>query len=350
MPIDPSHQRFRLTPRLLAAASVLLAAALPARADVVSVSDMLRGFRSTPAQCAAMPAAVWVKSSGHEFCIRYYLSTAGGEGARPVVFLQGDRLGRLNLRTGEFSPGPRDRDLNLGDFQRIADILSRQNRTTAIYLARPGLDGSSGDHRIRHTVLELNAVNGALDAIKQRHNFDGFHLIGQSGGSKLIGGMLALRTDVGCAAIGAGRLASRRPSRRSSDPATDYYDVADAIPTIAKRSTARILVVTDPEDTKVPERHQTAFVEMLRKAGGRAEQFLVRAADENRHGVTGYARLALTGCIRGAATEEIAARLQKAVERQLAAKAAGEPNGRAPSASDHSCSSRVQVTPPVVTQ
>lgn len=353
MPIGPSNQCSRLMPRLLAAASMLLAAALPGRAEIVPVADMLRGIAANPERCAATSMTVWLKVSGREFCIRYYLSAAGGDGARPVVFLQGDRLGRLNLRTGEFTLGPRDRDLDTGDFQRVADYLSRQNRTSAIYLARPGVDGSSGDHRIRHTSLELQIANAALDAIKARHRYEGFHLIGQSGGSKLVGGMLALRSDIGCAALGAGRLAALRAARRSSDPASDYFDVAASIPAIAARKEVRILIVTDPEDTKVPERHQTAFVDMLRRAGGRAEQFMVRATDDTRHGVTVYTRLALTGCIRGATTEEIAVRLQQAVERRMAAKSAGGSGGptedRAPSAAPPATNARAQAVPPAQT-
>ncbi|MBM3528306.1 MAG: hypothetical protein FJX62_09445 [Alphaproteobacteria bacterium] len=353
MPIGPSNQRSRLRPRLLAAAFVLLAAALPVRAEIVPVADMLRGIAANPDRCSVTPMAVWLKVSGREFCIRYYLSAAGGDGTRPVVFLQGDRLGRLNLRTGEFTLGPRDRDLDTGDFQRAADHLSRQNRTSAIYLARPGVDGSSGDHRIRHTSLELQIANAALDAIKARHRYEGFHLIGQSGGSKLAGGLVALRSDIGCAALGAGRLAALRAARRSADPAADYFDVAASIPAIAARSTARILVVTDPEDSKVPERHQTAFVEMLRRAGGRAEQFMVRATDDARHGVTSYTRLAMAGCIRGATTEDIAARLKQAVDRRLAAKANAAPSsqtdGRAASAAVPTPDARAQAVPPAAT-
>ena len=122
---------------------------------------------------------------GREFCIRYYLSTAGGGGSRLVVFLQGDRLGRLNPQTGEFAPTSREQDLDTRSSMRTADLMSRQYKTTAIYLARAGIDGSSGDHRIRGTTLELNVTNMALDAIKQRHGFAGFHLIGQSGGRSL---------------------------------------------------------------------------------------------------------------------------------------------------------------------
>ena len=237
---------FRSISGALTAAVLLLGAAIPARAHMIPVADLIRGITVTQAQCAALPQAVWVNVTGREFCIRYYLSTAGGEGTRPAVFLQGDRLGKLNLKTGEYTSSGRDKDLDTDDFVRAAEALSRQTKGPAIYLARPGLDGSSGDHRIRHTVLELNVTNAALDAIKKRHGFDGLHLIGQSGGAMLVGGMLALRSDIGCAVIGSGRLASERPPRRSPDPGADYYNVADAVSAIAQKRSTRILLVTDP--------------------------------------------------------------------------------------------------------
>jgi hypothetical protein len=308
----------------LTAAALLLAAALPARAHILPVADLIRGIAMTPAQCAALPQAVWLNVMGREFCIRYYLSTAGGEGTRPAVFLQGDRLGKLNLRTGEYTSSGRDKDLDTDDFVRAAEALSRQTKGPAIYLARPGLDGSSGDHRIRHSVLELNVTNAALDAIKKRHRFDGFHLIGQSGGSMLVGGMLALRSDIGCAVLGSGRLASERPPRRSPDPRSDYYNVADSVAAIAQKRATRILLLTDPQDRKVPEATQTGFVQMLRQAGGQADQILVEATDENRHGVVAYSRTTAAGCIRGASTQEIARELYVQVQNRVAAKAAAD--------------------------
>jgi hypothetical protein len=307
--------------RLLAATAWVLAAALPARAHVVPVADMLHGIRMTQAQCDAIPMTVWLKVMGRDFCMRYYLSTAGGAGSRPVVFLQGDRLGRFNRKTDTFSPGPHDKDINTDDFVRFADGLSKQTKTTAIYLGRVGVEGSSGNHRIRHSVLELNVTNAALDAIKQRHRFDGFHLIGQSGGSTLIGGMLALRPDIGCAVLGSGRLSFDRPQRRSGDPGVDVFNVADGIATIAQKRATRILVVTDPSDRKVPERIQSAFVRKLQQAGGQAEQFMVQAIDDDHHGVVAYARNAATGCLRGASTQDIAQHIQRLVEKRVAAKA-----------------------------
>jgi hypothetical protein len=311
-------------------AAVLQAAALagviafPAQAHIVPVADMLRGISMTPAQCGATPQTVWINVHGREFCIRYYLSTAGGEGSRPVVFLQGDRLGKLNLRTGEFALTSRDKDLDTENFVRTADSMSKQYKTAAIYLARAGLDGSSGNHRIRHTVLELNVTNTALDAIKQRYRFDGFHLIGQSGGSKLVGGMLALRTDIGCAVLGAGSLHRAGPKRPASDMSNDYFNVSDAVAAIAQKRATRIMLVTDPEDRKVPEPTQTGFVHSLRNAGGQVEQFMVQATDEHRHAVSGYARAAAAGCLRNDNTETIAEHMQRLVERRLAAKAIAE--------------------------
>ena len=97
-----SKSRFRPFSWLLAATAWVLAAALPAQAHIVPVADMLRGIRMTQAQCAAIPMTVWLKVMGRDFCIRYYLSTAGGEGSRPVVFLQGDRFGRFDRKTNSF--------------------------------------------------------------------------------------------------------------------------------------------------------------------------------------------------------------------------------------------------------
>jgi hypothetical protein len=310
--------------RRLGAAATFVAAALlsftgSARADIVPLADQLRGIVLSREQCDALPRAVFVAVAGREFCIQYYLSAAGGAGKGPLVFLQGDRLGRLNGQTGEFSPGPRDRDLDTKDFNKIATLLSQQAGVPAIYLARPGLDGSSGNHRIRHTSLELNVVNAALDAIKRRHGFIGFHLLGQSGGSTLIGGLIGLRSDVGCAVIGSGVLSYPR-TRRSSDPAADYFDASDAVATIAQKQGLRILLVTDPADRKVPERVQTDFAQRLRLAGGQVDQFLVQATDDDRHGVLSYSRTVMNNCLRSVSTEEIGTRLARQVATSLAAK------------------------------
>src|SRR5438128_2699325 len=121
MPILMVFQGPALMVRLagLVVAGTVLAAA-PGRAEVVPVADMARGIRMTSAQCTAIPSAVWVSALGRTFCMRYFLSTAGGEGLRPAVFLQGDRLGRLDLRTGVWTLPADARDINTDDLVRFA--------------------------------------------------------------------------------------------------------------------------------------------------------------------------------------------------------------------------------------
>ena len=80
--------------RLLSAlglAGALLAAS-GASAEVFKKEDLMRGTTITHAQCDATAQTLWLNVDGRDFCVRYYLSTAGGEGQRPIVFLQGDQL------------------------------------------------------------------------------------------------------------------------------------------------------------------------------------------------------------------------------------------------------------------
>ena len=68
-----------------------------AEAEIFPVRQLAHGLNITPAQCAALPLAVWVTAGNRNFCIRYYVSTVGGEGDMPIVWLSGDKLGARAL-------------------------------------------------------------------------------------------------------------------------------------------------------------------------------------------------------------------------------------------------------------
>ena len=225
MPIPQAARRPTRMRRVWPALALLglLGAATGAAADVIKKEDMLRGVTITRPQCAAIEQAVWVSVSGHDFCVRYYLSTAGGEGTRPVVFIQGDYFGRLDPKTWSWVDPSDARDINTDDLVRMADGFSKLAKTTAIYLGRIGVEGTSGNHTARKTVLELRMMNAALDAIKQRYGFEGFHLAGQSGGSKLVGGLVEQRHDIACAVAGSGPLATPGGGPKPSDPGRSFF-------------------------------------------------------------------------------------------------------------------------------
>src|SRR5262249_13875801 len=115
-----------------------------ARAEIIPVTDMLRGIVISQAQCAALEEAVWITSMGQDFCMRSYVSIAGGLGSRPVVFLQGDQFGVLNLKTNTFSPPPTTKDTDTDRLIKVANWFSKTAKMRSIYLARIGVDGSSG--------------------------------------------------------------------------------------------------------------------------------------------------------------------------------------------------------------
>jgi len=304
----------------LATIVLTLLTAVSTRADIITMTDIAHGIVMTQAQCAAIPQAVWINALGRNLCMRYYLSSAGGEGSRPVVFLQGDLGFNVDPKTGAWSVPPGLKDTNTDDLVKYADQMSAKQKTTAIYLARMGRDGSSGWHKQRHTMLEVQATNIALEAIKQRYKFEGFHVYGHSGGGLLVAGLLTLRSDIGCAVPADGPLAPG-PISKAPDPALQYFDSSAHVAAIAKNRSARILVITDPQDAVVKIQNQTPFVDKLRKAGGQADQFLVEATDDEHHLTTPQAEQVMVDCFRGAGQDEIAADLAKFEAGLLAAKA-----------------------------
>jgi hypothetical protein len=290
-----------------------LLAANGAAAEIFKKADLLRGITITHAQCEANSQTLWLNLHGRDFCVRYYLSTAGGEGPRPVVFLQGDQLGKLNRKTWTWSNASEAKDIDTDDIMRIADNFSKMTKTTAIYLARIGVDGTSGNHMSRHTVLELELINGALDAIKQRHGFEGFHLAGQSGGSTITGGLIGQRRDIACAVLGSGRL--ELAEIKSTDPGRTYFDPTQNISQLARNRSMRLFLVTDKMDKRVPVAQQSGFVDRLGRAGRKIPQFFVEATDDNHHDVLVYTELVMAGCVLDRPDDQIARAVSTIVKR-----------------------------------
>jgi hypothetical protein len=315
---NPSKARRSAGLRHVGAAIALagaLTAAAGARTDVIKKEDMLHGVTITRQQCAAIEQAVWVNVAGRDFCVRYYVSTAGGEGARPLVFLQGDYFGKLDPKTWTWVDPSDARDIDTDDLTRMADGFSKMAKTTAIYLGRIGVEGTSGNHTSRKTLLELRLMNAALDAIKQRYGFEGFHLVGQSGGSKLVAGLIEMRHDIGCAVSGSGPLATPGGGPKGGDPARTFFDVTQNIPQLAQNRALRVLLVTDPADKRVPIAMQAAFADKMRQAGRQVPEFMVEATDEEHHGVVAYSELVAAGCVLGKSDQDIARAVNTIVRR-----------------------------------
>jgi dienelactone hydrolase len=320
-----------LTTAALTMAAVAVTAT-GASAEIIKKDDMLRGITTTRERCDAIAQTLWLNVDKQDFCVRYYLSAAGGEGTRPVVFLTGDHFTTVSTKTWQWIPISKDKnagvtydptnpaqhgDVNTDDLTRTADAFSKMAKTTAIYLARLGIDGTSGNHVFRKTQLELHLMNAALDAIKQRHGFEGFHLAGQSGGSTLVTALAATRRDIACAVSGSGRL-GKSYDISSKDPARTLVNPLEFIPSIAQNRSVRFFMVTDSADRSVPATQQTPFAERMRRAGRGIPQYFVAATDDYHHGVVGYTELVTGGCVLGKSDADIAAAVCTLVKRNAA--------------------------------
>ena len=199
MPTKATMYR-RLSPLLMALMLVLPSVG---RAEIIKFEDMRRGTTVTEVECSNRPNTVWVSAYGRGICMRYYFSDAGGGGPEGTIFLNGDKPGAMPSQIAK----PQDeKDTDTDALDRHARNISRLMGQPAVYLARMGLDGSSGHHAQRRTMLELQVTNAAIEFIKRRHGFARLNMYGQSGGASLIGSLLAMRDDLNCVVPGSGRL------------------------------------------------------------------------------------------------------------------------------------------------
>jgi pimeloyl-ACP methyl ester carboxylesterase len=194
------------------------------------------------------------------------------------------------------------------DLVTIAEVTSKLAKTTAIYLARLGVDGTSGNHVFRGTQLELDLANAALDALKQKYGFEGFHFAGQSGGSKLAAALAVVRRDVGCAVLGSGRFDAPEVPK-SKEPSHNYFDTTEHVAQLAQNHALRLYLVTDKADKRVPSAHQSGFADKLRRAGRAVPQYFVETTDELHHGTFQFTELVAAGCVLDRPEDEIAAAL-----------------------------------------
>jgi dienelactone hydrolase len=275
--------------------------------------ELLAGKKMTEAECGAIPTAVWVSADGESICFRYYLSTAGGEGKEPIVFLSDDLL----LINGRREARPAEHYLKLTpvSVQNGTANWSRNLRAPYLMLARPGTYGSSGDHSKRRTPQDIALVSAALDAIKARHGYTRLHVVGYGEGGHTAAALLPRRSDLGCVILASGLLAvrSRLVELGRQDDVTGNKNPVDPIALIggiSKRADLRIFVLTDPDDIVISARSQTAYVKALAAAGLPVQQIFAGAPDAGSHGLSREGREVAAACAKGVATEAIVTKFE----------------------------------------
>jgi len=276
------------------------------------------GSFSSKEHCATVPNGLWVhpeeEKSGE--CIRYYSAGAKPGASRELVlFFSGDDLNR------DRSLGSTESYARLTPNRMQADVerTGKGFGMAFVWVARPGVRGSSGDQLLKTRFREMRPMNGAVSRLKEIYGVETFHAYGQSGGGAVLEALLNMRTDIGCAAISSGNidvdkwLSEQSGDRRGS--ATDWYNPKTYINANTLR--ARIVVLSDPRDKAVSFGSQRSYARALEAAGARSVHVVAAGPAPLYHSLQGQGVRALQRCLKGASLEAIRAELDQPEMRAL---------------------------------
>lgn len=256
--------------------------------------------------CELKPYRVFVSTPLGTECIAYYPTSRLRGAEHAVFYLDGDV-------PSDMAADKRLMDRFLTTSMLRLEVHSADYNLPYIYVGRPGVFGSSGNHGKSKHLREFKVLEAAIDAIKARHGLKTISLAGQSGGSSAIAALLTFgRTDVLCAVPASGSYAvferldrliakaGRRPVHRMSpEEWADYYDIMRHLDGIANDRRRRIVVVGDPEDAITPFDLQKRFADTLAQLGHSSLLVIGAAHDRDHHGL-GHLAMAIAGaCVKG---------------------------------------------------
>ena len=270
-----------------------------------------RGVSINEAGCKNIVTALWVNVQGRGYCVRYWMSAAGGKKDEALIYIHGD-IGSVENGKPKLVDGVQR--VTAGQLRRDALRWSRTFRGPYLAIGRVGAYGSSGNHRDRKSLLEVRVVMAALDALKQEHNIKRFHLIGQSGGGHTVAALVQRRTDIGCAVMASGAISVKSLVRDLGKPITPtikaLYDPIDSVGSMEQQPGRRMIVLSDPADRIVSFRSQQEFVERVKQKGLPILQVTAAAGDKNFHGLSTQGKNIAMDCARGVDDKTLVARYQ----------------------------------------
>ena len=286
-----------------ALALALLATTAAAGKTIYKPKPVMAAEAQSKDLCESVPDRVFVDTKLGSECIAYYVTKGFETRAEAVLYFPGDA-----------PPLARERDFtvfmfkNLGSMRRMLQLWSGRMRVRYVYVARPGLQGSSGDHSARNDPKETYVMSAAAAAIKQRLALERIAVVGQSRGSTLAASMLALNEiDVTCAVLGSGalelvdleyaRAQKENNAVTRAQLAKALFDPAGHIGAIVQNPARRVFVLGDPADTRTPLAQQVQFAEAMKSAGHHAVAVEVDATSDEHHGVSKWSLPAGGACI-----------------------------------------------------
>ena len=275
-----------------------------------ALDTIRRGVAFTEEACRG-PHRLSAKVDGRPFCIRYFLSNAGGTTKdAALVFFDGD-IGAV--RNGAPVLNEAAARVTAGGIGRNARVWSRLYGGAYVVIGRIGTLGTSGHHvRDRRTLTEARVAAVALDRLKELHGFRRFHLVGQSGGGHTVATLAQTRTDVGCAVITSGVVAVKSFTRDRGAPANfmlrGKYDPIDFVDQMRHQPGRRLILLSDPQDKVVSFRSQSEFVARVRSQALPILHITASAGDKDFHSLAAAGHRVAIDCAGEARDDALVAR------------------------------------------
>lgn len=304
------------------------------RVEFTSVADepfsemaVKRGVKATYADCQTVRNGVWVVVGKESECLRYWYGGFDNDKAPQALFYFTEDIlvneppqpKGVEVDPSKFSvPGYYTRTTPSA-MQRRVDAVAKSRGVPYVILGRPGLYGSSGDHRQRRRALESQLISAAMDQIKKRHDIARIGIAGQSGGGHVVASLLTLRSDIACA-VAASEPASpklRWTMRGQSRDMTGYKDSFEPTEHIRASSATpglRAFVLGDPQDANVPWQSQLVLATKLKEHGMAVQVLEGEGTGPERHNLSGSSVLIASMCMKGASTESILNRAREGLK------------------------------------
>lgn len=275
-------------------------------------NDAYKVVTSTPEQCTQLDSsgigrAVWVEVNlnGYSYkeCIRYYSAglLENQTNNRAIAYFSGD-VGVIGGAPSSYT------DKKPQDKVNEAVVWSTQlYNFPYIFVARPGIYGSSGVHNGARKPLESLLMSEALNKIKQRHQILNYVLVGHSGGGHIVSSLLSKRTDILCAVPSSAPSSPKIQAEamgRTPDPR--LFEAVDAITALTSKHPAnRVFVVGDLNDSIVPWVSQKVLHDKLIQLSWASKIINLQASDSDHHNLAEKATRIAGMCARGLPTSNI---------------------------------------------
>ena len=190
--------------------------------------------------------------------------------------------------------------------------VSRDEHVPVIILGRPGLYGSSGNHQYRHHPMKYGLVAKAIELLVQRFRLLRVALVGHSGGSSAIMGVLSLAAKEGdcvVAASGNYEIAEMTVRKYENEGAPVSDDQKRALRRVIFNhhkslggiihGQRRIFLVGDLTDVFALFPQQVRYAESLETAGHRVRLIEATAPNGDGHTFIHMSLKAAARCLKG---------------------------------------------------